>query len=223
MAQNDKLRQLWRRYLRPTRPEDISTDAGRARAVHFMRWHDHGILRAVWHNQHQIARGVWRSNYPDGARIAALAKMGIKNIITLRGDTTTPWLLLEQEACARHGITLSAIPMRSAAAPRKETLQTLIALFRKLDRPLLIHCKSGADRTGLASAIYLMVIEGQPLGVARRMLSLRYLHAHFLRAGVLDMLLDDFARSGKADFAAWLADDYDHTALQARFEGRPSA
>jgi protein tyrosine/serine phosphatase len=214
------LRQFWRRYLRPTRPEDISTPEGRLNALHFMRWHDHGILRGLWHNQHQIAPGVWRSNYPDDARIAKLAQMGIANIITLRGTTTTPWLLLETEACTRYGIALHAIPMRSAAAPRRETLQELIALFRKLDRPLLMHCKSGADRTGLASAIYLMVIEGQPLPVARRMLSLRYLHAHFLKAGVLDMLLDDFARVGHADFESWLANDYDAADLQARFDGQ---
>lgn len=220
MVQHSTLRQFWRRYLRPTRPEDISTPEGRKNALHFMRWHDHGILRGIWHNQHQIAPGVWRSNYPDDARIAKLAQMGIANIITLRGTTTTPWLLLETEACTRHGIALHAIPMRSAAAPRRETLQELIALFRKLDRPLLMHCKSGADRTGLASAIYLMVIEGQPLPVARRMLSLRYLHAHFLKAGVLDMLLDDFARAGHADFESWLANDYDAADLQARFDGQ---
>ncbi|MBF9046055.1 protein tyrosine phosphatase [Rhodobacterales bacterium LSUCC0031] len=219
MVQKNKLRQLWRQYLRPKRPEDISTAKGRRRVLHFMRWHDHGILRSVWHNQHQIAPGVWRSNYPDAARIAKLSEMGLAHIITLRGDTTTPWLLLEQEACARHAIGLHAIPMRSAAAPQRETLETLIDLFRKLDRPILIHCKSGADRTGLASAIYLMVIEDQPLAVARRMLSLRYLHAHFLKAGVLDMLLDDFAASGQHDFAHWVTHHYDAADLQARFDG----
>lgn len=220
MKKDHKLRQLWRQIMRAARPGEIETAEGRRRALRFIRWFDHGILRSVWHNQHQIAPGVWRSNYPDPSRIARLAEMGIVNIITLRGMTQTPWLLLEAEACARHGIGLHGLTMRSTAAPSRETLGELIDLFRTLDRPFLIHCKSGADRTGLASAIYLMVIEGQPLAEARRMLSLRYLHADFLKAGVLDMLLDDFAASGQGDFEAWLSHDYDPQALQARFDAK---
>ena len=39
---------------------------------------DHGFLRVAWHNQHQIADGVWRSNQPGPSRIAKLADQGIK-------------------------------------------------------------------------------------------------------------------------------------------------
>jgi protein tyrosine/serine phosphatase len=96
----------------------------------------------------------------------------------------------------------------------------MIALFREVERPLLIHCKSGADRAGLASAVYLMVIENAPLHRARRMLSARYIHFRWTRTGVLDMLLDDYAASDAPDFETWLAHDYDAAALQARFDAR---
>lgn len=209
-----RLRQ-WRKGLRP---ETLDTESDRRAARRFVHWIDHGLLRNLWHNQSQFAPGAWRSNYPDEARIAQLAAKGIRSIITLRGTAPTPWFLLEQAACARHDISLHGVSLRSRAAPRKSALIELIALFRSVERPFLLHCKSGADRAGLASAIYLMVIEGEPLEQARRMLSARYIHFKWTKTGVLDMLLDDFAASGEKDFETWLTNDYDADALQARFE-----
>ncbi|MDR9426547.1 MAG: tyrosine-protein phosphatase [Salibaculum sp.] len=212
--------QKLRRWRQGLRPRAIANAADRRRAQRYVRWLDHGILRNLWHNQSEFAPGAWRSNYPDAPRIARLAQMGIRSIITLRGAGPSPFYLLEQESCARHGIALHAVALRSRAAPHKDAMQAMIALFRRVERPLLIHCKSGADRAGLASAIYLMVIEGAPLDRARRMLSARYIHFRWTRTGVLDMLLDDFAASDAPDFETWLDRDYDADALQARFERR---
>ncbi|NBD29283.1 MAG: protein tyrosine phosphatase [Alphaproteobacteria bacterium] len=212
------LQERLRKWRNGQRPRALTDDASRRAARRYVRWIDHGFLRNLWHNQSEFAPGAWRSNYPDEARIAALAERGIRSIITLRGAGRNPWYLLEQEACTRHGIALYNVALKARTAPRKIELQNLIALFRRIERPVLIHCKSGADRAGLASAIYLMVIEGEPLANARRMLSPRYLHFKWTETGVLDMLLDDFAASGAADFETWLAGDYDAEALQARFE-----
>jgi protein tyrosine/serine phosphatase len=212
--------QKLRRWCRGLSPPAIADATDRRRAQRYVHWVDHGFLRNLWHNQSEFAPGAWRSNYPDDPRIARLAQMGIRSIITLRGTGPSPFYLLEQESCARHDIALHGVALRSRAAPRKEAMQAMIALFRQVERPLLIHCKSGADRAGLAAAIYLMVIEGEAPDRARRMLSARYIHFRWTRTGVLDMLLDDFAASGVPDFETWLARDYDAAALQARFEAR---
>ena len=53
------------------------------------------------------------------------------------------------------------------AAPREDIL-AVIRAFREIEKPFVMHCKSGADRAGFASALYLHVIEGQPLAEARR-------------------------------------------------------
>lgn len=210
----------WKKRLRLPRPKDISTPVKRAQALAFVRIVDHGILRALWHNMHEIAPGVWRSNYPDPARFGKLKRRGIKTIISLRGDGPTPWYLLEAEAAAAHGMTLEAVSLKSTKAPRREAIARLIALMRGAERPLLIHCKSGADRAGLASALYLLLIENRPLKEARRMLSPWYLHLRWSRAGVISRLLDEFAASGEPDFERWLAQDYDAEALQRRFDAR---
>ncbi|MBT8411119.1 MAG: tyrosine-protein phosphatase [Octadecabacter sp.] len=199
---------------------DLSTPDNRRRALAYQRWMDHGFLRVYWTNMHQIAPDVWRSNHPTPDRFARLSDMGIRTIVSLRGSATAPWALLEQEACAAAGITLETVALQSRAAPPKAELQKLIALFRRVEKPLLIHCKSGADRAGLASAIYLLVIEQRPLAQARRMLSLRYIHLKWSKTGVLDLLLDTFEASGEPDFEVWLDRDYDAAALQAAFQAR---
>ncbi len=198
---------------------DLSTPENRRKAEAYVRWFDHGFLRGPWSNMVQIAPDVWRSNHPTPARFERLAKMGIRTIITLRGRGKAPWALLEKEACARLGITLESVALQSRKAPKRKELQALITLFRSVDKPVVMHCKSGADRAGLASAIYLMVIMGEPVEKARRMLSLRYAHVKWSNTGVLDMLLDDYAAAG-GDFEDWLATEYDADDLQRRFDAR---
>lgn len=52
----------------------------------------------------------------------------------------------------------------------------LIALMEKAPKPLLIHCKDGVDRAGLASALYLAVVKKADPKVAEAQLSFRYGH-----------------------------------------------
>ena len=212
-----RLKQQFRAY-QDTYRTDLSTPGNRKRALAYQRWFDHGILRNLWSNMYQIAPGVWRSNQPTPDRFQRLSTLGIRTIISLRGNTTAPWALLEAEACAHLGITLETVALQSRSAPQKAELQKLIALFLRVEKPLLFHCKSGADRAGLASAIYLIVIENRSVEDARQMLSLRYLHVRSRKAGVLGFLLDAYAASGKTNFEAWLAEDYDSDRLQTDFE-----
>jgi len=48
--------------------------------------------------------------------------------------------------------------------------------MRDAPKPLLIHCKAGADRTGLASALYLGALEHQTRETAGWQLSILYGH-----------------------------------------------
>jgi protein tyrosine/serine phosphatase len=56
----------------------------------------------------------------------------------------------------------------------------------------LIHCRSGCDRTGLVSALALLLRTEATLGQARRQLSLYYGHYPFGLATCLDRVLDDY-------------------------------
>ena len=206
----------WERRLQLAYAADLSTPANRRRALIWNRWLDHGILRIWWTNQFEIAPGVFRSNHPPQSRFARIRAMGISTMLTLRGVSGNPSDLLEREACAAHGITLHSIALQARAAPTPAQIAELIGLFRSLPRPFLMHCKSGADRAGFASAVYLMVMLGEPVEKARRMLSWRYLHFYWSKTGVLDRVLDLYAARNAREpisFEAWAATEYDPAAV----------
>jgi protein tyrosine phosphatase (PTP) superfamily phosphohydrolase (DUF442 family) len=207
------LERRWRAHynVAPDTPEM----ARRARI--YMRWFDHEILRHLWTNQHEVAPGVLRSNHPTEARLERLARDGLRAVLTLRGTSPSAHNLLEQAKCKALGLPLHAVALGTRRAPPREALIELIDIFRRIERPFLLHCKSGADRAGLASAIYLMVIEGRSLEEARRMLSLRYFHVRNSHAGELDRVLDGYARDGGGlSFEDWVCERYDRDSLPPR-------
>lgn len=213
----------WERSKRLKTDYDISDPAQRARAMRHYHWLDHAILRYHWHNFFEIAPGVYRSNQPVHARFVKYAAMGIKTVINLRGEATHARYLFEKESCDALGLTLVSVALKARKAPPVDSLLALIAAFRAAEKPLMMHCKSGADRAGLAATIYLMVIEGQPVEQARRMLSPRYIHFKWTKTGVLDHFLDSYAAANAARpiaFEDWIATQYDPARIQAEFDAR---
>lgn len=180
---------------------------------------DHGFLRLIYRNRVQVADGLWRMAQPAPADIAWAGRGGIRTVLSLRnegfgGDA------LEREACARHGLAFHRLPLFSRAAPAKDTLREAIALLPTLERPVLMHCKSGADRAGLGTALWFIVVEGRPAREAAAMLSLRYGHIAAAKTGILDAFIAAYSETGEAaglSFADWVETVYDPDALTAGF------
>ena len=208
------------RAMRRSFSGDLSDPENRRRAERHFKWLDHGVLRNLWHNFSEVAPGVYRTNHPDHARFTAYANMGIKTVLNLRGEGREPHYLLEVESCSALGLTLVSIPLSARKAPYRERLLELIAAFETMEKPFLIHCKSGADRTGLAAALYLMIHEGQTVEDATDQLSLRYLHIRRTSTGILDHFFDVYAaRNAQSpiDIVDWIKTEYDREALIESF------
>jgi len=152
---------------------DITDPEERKRSYRYVRWVDHGILRTVWTNFGQVADGVYRSNQPDHARLERYRDMGIKAVLNLRGKGVRAPYLFEEESCNTLGLMLVSIPLQARAPAKRENLLAVFEAFDNIPRPFVLHCKSGADRAGLASALY-QLDQGQPVSVAKKELSLRY-------------------------------------------------
>lgn len=187
--------------------------------LHFV-FVDHAFLRLLWHNTEEIAPGVWRSNQPDRRRLQRWKAMGIRSVVSLRGDQGGSHARMERAVCAELGLGYAYTGLSATRAPRREALLEMLALFRAAERPFVMHCKSGADRTGLAATLYLMVIEGVPLAEARQQLSFRFLHVSASAAGIMGHLLDLYAERqsrGAIGIEEWIATEYDAGELTRSF------
>jgi len=199
---------------------DISTPRGRRRAwIHFHLL-DHGILRSFWTNFFRVAPGVWRSNQPSPRRLRRLKAKGIKTVLNLRGPNKTSPYLFEKETCDAIGLTLVDYQMRARHLGGRKNLLGLLDLFETLQKPFVMHCKSGADRAGLAAALYLLHIEGASIETARRQLGLKFVHVKSFQTGILDFFLDSYeadTKNAPMPVRDWIETRYRAKKLSARF------
>ena len=183
---------------------------------------DHGFLRLYWHNEHEIAPGMWRCNQPSPGRIRIAADRGIKTIINLRGPRADGGWRLEAEACATYGLTLMDFTARSRAAPDKQMLHAAEALFTEMNLPAMMHCKSGADRAGLMAALYLLIVEKRPAREAAKQLAWKYGHVKQAKTGLLDAFFAayfPYEDRGIA-FFDWVDEIYDPDAITRDFKAK---
>jgi len=203
--------------------DDISTPEKRRQAQRHFDWVDHGILRKFWTNFYPVADGVFRSNQPSAKRLATLSEIGIKSILNLRGTSTYSYHLFEVESCRQLGLSLTDVYLSATALPSLATILQLEEHFKTLERPLVMHCKSGADRAGFASAVYLLLIENVPIETAQKQLSLKYLHIKSSNKGILDFCLETYQRTNAETpiaFRDWLMTVYDPATITAAFKAR---
>lgn len=183
---------------------------------------DHGFLRYYWHNKHEIAPGMWRSNQPSPGRVLEAGRDGIKTIINLRGPRSDGGWQLEAEACETAGITLLDFTARSRAAPDKAMLHATKALFEEAQLPALMHCKSGADRAGLMSALYVLIVEKKPAREAAQQLAWKYGHVKQAKTGLLDAFFAayfPYEDQGMA-FFDWVDNVYDPEEVKRKFQAK---
>ncbi|MEI4470046.1 fused DSP-PTPase phosphatase/NAD kinase-like protein [Frigidibacter sp. MR17.24] len=201
-------------------PFDLSAPWGRLRARLHMNFRDHGILRLLWANDHKVCDGVWRANQPSPERMRIWKDRGFRTVLNLRGDRPESYWLFEAEAAEALGLTLIDASLRARRLPGRDRLLELEALFRRIETPVIMHCKSGADRTGFAAALWLLMIENRPVAEAMRELHWRFLHFRGGPTGVLDQFLRSYAAAQAATgigFHDWVSEVYDPETVTAEF------
>lgn len=173
---------------------------------------DHGIFRAIYPNRHALPGDAWRSSQPAPRDIRILAKRGLKTIINLRGERDCGSFRLEQASCRKYGVKLVNFSVKSRQAPTAEKIHAAKTLFETIEYPALMHCKSGADRVGLMSTLYMILQANVPVAEARRQLSLKYGHIKQAGTGVLDRVFDSYLAHNSdtpVSFLDWVDQYYD--------------
>lgn len=137
-----------------------------------------GYLQLVGNFHEVVAGQVYRSAQPSAAEVASYQKRyHIRSIINLRGSNFGKgWYDDEIAASQADHITHIDFRMSSREHFTRDRAARLVNLMRGAPKPLLIHCKAGADRSGLAAALYLAGVAKAGEVVSERELSILYGH-----------------------------------------------
>jgi protein tyrosine/serine phosphatase len=101
-----------------------------------------------------------------------------------------------------------------------ETIVNAQKLFSEIEYPAIMHCKSGADRTGFMGVLYKHFHMKEPIEVAISQLSLKYLHIKQGKTGILDFFFSEYllySSQKKISFLDWVSNVYDPVELKENF------
>jgi protein tyrosine phosphatase (PTP) superfamily phosphohydrolase (DUF442 family) len=169
----------------------------------------------VGSNFHSVAAGkCYRSAQPTPQFLESVQRThGIRSIVNLRDENDDElWYRQEKQAAQRLGLQLINAGLCSKEQPPDEDFRRFVQAMKDAPEPILIHCANGNDRTGLASAVYLLMRTNTPMGEARGHLSLRYGHFAWTKTSCLNRILDSYE--------AWLAQNgWEHDAERFYYWG----
>lgn len=147
-----------------------------------------GVLRLSG-NLHEVDPGrVYRSAQLSPEHLQRLiAEKHLRAVINLRGHSDAPWYVAESTVTSAAGIQHIDISLSARMEPDSARLDSLRMLLRTTPTPFLVHCEAGADRSGLASALYALDELRQTPAQADRQLTWRDLHFPWIgKTGAMD-------------------------------------
>ncbi len=156
---------------------------------------------------HEVRPGVFRSPQCGEDRLARrIEAHGIKTVVCLRTGEGA-----EASARATEGVgaTFWRVPMSATRSPRPETLLELWRIAEHAERPLLVHCRAGADRTGLACALVVLHDTGDLAQAKAQLALMPYGHTGWHGTSRLDEVLERYGEhQDKLSFPAWVREVY---------------
>ncbi len=104
-------------------------------------------------NIYRVDEGVYRCEQPDSDDFAALERMGIREVLSLRN-----WHGDEGRAQGRQ-LRLHRLKTRASKIDADDLTRALTVILKRKG-PIVIHCWHGSDRTGAVCAAYRVVVQG---------------------------------------------------------------
>lgn len=110
-------------------------------------------------NFHKVSDLVFRGAQPKSGGLELLKRLGIKTVVNLRDDDERA---KQEEADVKMaGLQYFNFPFARWGRPQdKEMEQVLSIVNNPANQPVFVHCKHGADRTGVVIAVYRITHDG---------------------------------------------------------------
>lgn len=186
-------------------------------------------LPSLLANLHYVTPDMARCLQPftRGQWAAILRKHRFTSILNLRGENVKEtWYRDEIASAQASGCRHRNIRLSSRRLPDRAILSELLDAMRTMQKPLLIKCSGGADRTGLAAALYLLDREGpKALPAALRQLRL-FPFLHYAKRD--QRWIKEFFRyygltHGERNLRDWIETTYSPEAFAAHMEAKGNA
>lgn len=130
-------------------------------------------------NFHTVVAGqFYRSGQlSPGQLVEFQSAYGIRTIINLRGaNPHAAWYRDEVTESRELGIDHIDFRMSASHLLTKTEAERLIRIMESAKTPILVHCQSGADRSGLVSSLYMAAVRKAGESASESELSIRYGH-----------------------------------------------
>jgi uncharacterized protein (TIGR01244 family) len=106
-------------------------------------------------NFHKVNDQLYRSGRLSEEAIAEIAQRGIKTVISIENYRWDESMAdQEQEWVESQGMNFHWLPLHPTRKPTASQVDEVLDLLNEVEGPVLIHCKKGADRTGIVVGGY---------------------------------------------------------------------
>lgn len=133
-------------------------------------------------NLYRIEKDLYRSAQPDAEGFREIRKMGIASILCLRSGQD------DLEPAKGMNLKLLHVSMRPWSFSQEKIVEALRIMINPENRPLLVHCQHGSDRTGVVVAMYRVVVQGWSKEEATRELKQGGFHFHSILGNIPDFI-----------------------------------
>lgn len=183
-------------------------------------------------NFHTVIPGaVYRCSQPTPRGLEAMVRAhGIRTVINLRGCCDPELTYLDEcRATCRLGVSQEDIGFSSGRLPPVPSVRELVRVLDGSEKPVLLHCHKGIDRTGMASAVALLLYTDLTVAEARRQLGPRFGHLPFGPTGNMDRFFDLYSEwlsarglaHSREAFRKWAETEYCAGECRARISLEP--
>jgi protein tyrosine/serine phosphatase len=151
----------------------------------------------------RIARG----SRPAEDFQAILKQLGIRTAIDLRRANSSDQKEGQIDFAAL-GVDYHNLHLRSSDLPHPQALARFVELLNQAERPLLLYCKRGKDKTGFGSALYRHLVCGE--GISEAWQQLRFIpfgHRRPKHEGP-HWFRNLVEQENPADLRAWIREQY---------------
>ena len=209
---------------------NIKSFWGRKKAWLFAMFiEDHNFTNVVRLNFHEIAKNVFRSSQPTMWQLKRLKKKyNLVEIVNLKDENRNcAYFHFEEEKCQELGLKLVNVQIGSREFPTYEDLLSYKKVIEEMQEPVLIHCKAGADRTGIFCTLYQYFKENRDIRDTDQLKLFPYGHVKYSNAGKVDYYFEQFAKyqetHPKIDLLTWARDIADLEQFKKDFQPNPIA